>query len=638
MIVFRNTKVMFVFLYDSVISLFSFFVTYALLFNGNIALTKGIQVFLLVSQASLLFSFVANGLYRGMWRFSSLFDLLLVIRSCFLGIILSVVMNFFVTRMDSIPRTFPIVYFLVLVFALGGGRFCYRIFKDYYLNRLPKAQKNLSGGVTKVLIIGAGRAGEKLLRDIAATPSLNLHVLGFVDDDLSKKDRTIHNVKIYHGIESIPSLVEKLKIQKIFVAMPSASIEVIKKVATLGQLDGVEIKILPKMDHLLSSRVEISLLRNLNIEDLLGRDPVDLDLDELKQMIHRKTILVTGAAGSIGSELCMQIAKHRPKSIVMVDFSELLLYELEHKFKDTFPTVGHQPILQDVRNAVMMKSIFEKYQPHLVLHAAACKHVPIVENNPSEAVQTNVLGTKIVGELALEFNAERFVLISTDKSVNPTNIMGATKAIGEKVVSDLAKRSAQKGAITKFMSVRFGNVLGSNGSVVPLFRKQIENRKNLTVTHKDITRYFMSIQEACKLVLQAATMGMGSEIFVLDMGKPIKIVNLAKEMIRIAGLTLDRDIKIEYTGLRPGEKLYEELFDESEQIIKTSHPMVMKSSMQPVDENFLDNLENLVNAVNSGKSLEEYVHYIKRIVPGLQHPSLEQSVGFQQHGHTEISK
>lgn len=611
----KNFRLFFAFLYDLTISMITYWMALYLRFDGSFDVPESYKLAFIISTFSLVLSYFANGLYKGVWRFSSTHDLAKVIKACLIGIGASVVISFFVFRNTEVPRSLYIIHFLLLVVGLGGGRFTYRFLKDRMLMRNVLKYGNVD--VKRVLIIGAGRAGEKLLRDIHATPDLKLVVAGFVDDDKSKRNSSIHNVKIHYGCESIPRLVKELNIQKIFVATPSADSAEIKRIYSFCEHTGCEIKVLPKMDQLLSSQVEISLLRNLKIEDLLGREQVKLDTDHLMAMIENRVILVTGAGGSIGSELCMQIAKFNPKLIVMADYCELFMYELELKFKEAYPNVTYFPKILDVRNAAKVEETFREFKPEIVFHAAAYKHVPMMEYNPLEAIETNVHGTKVVANMALKYEARKFIMISTDKAVNPTNVMGASKRIAEMVITDISNFAKANGNPTKFMSVRFGNVLGSNGSVIPLFRRQIEERKDITVTHPDIIRYFMSIPEACQLVLQAGSMGAGGEIFVLDMGEPVKIVDLAREMIRLAGFVEGRDINIVFSGLRPGEKLYEELFSDKEAYELTMHGKIRKAKFRDLETSFDNNLEKLLSL----KSVEpaSVVYMIKELVPEFTH-------------------
>ena len=615
---FRNPRIVLAFGYDFLMTIITFWMALFLRFETMDKLVVDYRSFDKVFYVTLLIfpiSYLVNGLYRGVWRFSSTYDLVRVIRSTVLGTVISIAFWSITTRMEGIPRSlFPIQFFLLVV-ALGGGRFFYRYLKDQTALRSVIGGADLS--IKHVLIIGAGRAGEKLVRDINATPALKLRVVGFVDDDKFKKNALIHNVKVHGGIELIPHLCANLNVEKIFIAIPSAESADIKRIVSFCKETKAEIKILPKMDHLLSTQVEISLLRNLNIEDLLGREQVTLDTHNLEKMIKNKTVLVTGAGGSIGSELCRQIAKFEPSFLVLADYCELFMYELEMSFKEEFPDIKYFPKIIDIRDAQKVNNLFEQFKPNLVIHAAAYKHVPMMEYNPNEAIGTNIVGTRIVAEAAMRHQSEKFVMISTDKAVNPTNVMGASKRIAEMIIADLAVKSSQ----TKFISVRFGNVLGSNGSVIPLFRKQIEARTDITVTHQDVIRYFMSIPEASQLVLQAGAMGSGGEIFVLDMGEPVKITDLAREMIKLAGLVEGKDINIVFTGLRPGEKLYEELFSDEENYQSTSHGKIRIALQRKLDTDFKEKLETLTS-INSD-NVDVVVHLIKSLVPEFDHYRLK---------------
>jgi FlaA1/EpsC-like NDP-sugar epimerase len=451
--------------------------------------------------------------------------------------------------MDSVPRSLMPIQFLLLVFGLGGGRFCYRFWKDYVAERSQDQTK-----VDKVIIIGAGRAGERLCKEIMVNPNLNLKVEGFLDDDKNKWNRSIHNVKILGAVNAAKDWIEKYEVKKVFIAIPSCSSATLKEIKSSLDLNKVELKILPRMDHLLNPRGELSLLRNISIEDLLGREQVHLNESGINELLGRKVIMVTGAGGSIGSELCLQIARFNPELMVLVDNSEYNLYELEQQFKHKFPNQKILLKIADIREFHKIEQIFSGPKVNVLYHAAAYKHVPMMEMNPEAAVLTNIYGTRNLAELAIKFKVEKFVMVSTDKAVNPTNIMGTSKRIAE-MICNYYQNSL---SVTKFMSVRFGNVLGSSGSVIPLFKKQIEERRNMTVTHPDVIRYFMSIPEASQLILQASLIGNGGEVFVLEMGEAVKIVDLAKEMIKLAGLTEGVDISIEFTGLRPGEKLFAE--------------------------------------------------------------------------------
>lgn len=631
-ITFKNPRVVFAFLFDLMIAALSFWIALALRFDSfiSIPLRDNIEFnrFFFASMVISATCFILGGLYKGVWRFSSMYDLLRVIRSSFVSVVLSLVVCFYMTRLDGVPRSMFPIQFVLLIIGLGGGRFLYRFLKDQ--TSMSKILGGVDPDVKNVLIVGAGRAGEKLLRDINSTPALKLKVVGFTDDDKFKKNVLIHNVKVFGDASQIPNLSKELNVEKIFIAIPSANGDDIKRIVKFCDETKAEIKILPKMDHLLSAQVELSLLQNLKIEDLLGREQIKLDMENLTCMIENKVVLVTGAGGSIGSELCMQIAKFNPKLLVMADYCELFMYELEMKFKELHPAITYFPKILDVRNIEKVENTFREFQPEVVFHAAAYKHVPMMEYNPLEAIETNVQGSKIVANMALKYEAERFVMISTDKAVNPTNVMGASKRIAEMVITDISNFAKSNGNKTKFMSVRFGNVLGSNGSVIPLFKRQIEERKDITVTHPDIIRYFMSIPEACQLVLQAGSMGDGGEIFVLDMGEPVKIVDLARQMIKIAGLEEGKDIKIIFSGLRPGEKLYEELFADSEAHKHTMHGKIRKAKFRDLNSSFEINLERLLTLKNVEP--EAVVYIIKELVPEFSHFRLK-AVGESEDKH-----
>lgn len=614
---FRNPRIIFAFAYDFLIAAISFW--FALYLRYEIADMKLTQLpsvwsFFYISQFILVASFISNGLYRGVWRFSSTSDLIRIIRASFFALAATIITSFFIFRLQGIPRSIYFIQFFILVVGLGGGRFVYRYIKD------QTSLKNILGGhnhdLKQVLIIGAGRAGEKLLRDINTTPTLGLHVLGFIDDDKFKQNALIHNKKVIGKISKLPELLDKHHIDKVFIAIPTASNNLIKKIVDLCTPFNIEVKILPTVDQILSKEVGFDLLRNVKIEDLLGRDEVLLENEDLKNMIKQKIILVTGAGGSIGSELCFQIAKYQPKMIILADYCELFLYELEIEFKNRFPDIKIIPKILDVRDIKKVEKTIKSYAPSIIFHAAAYKHVPMMEYNPQEAIGTNVVGTRNVAELASNYNVEKFILISTDKAVNPTNVMGASKRIAEMVITDLARKSKQ----TKFISVRFGNVLGSNGSVIPHFKKLIDERQDVTVTHPEMTRYFMSIPEAAQLVLKAGAIGEGGEIFVLDMGNPIKIVDLAKEMIKLSGLELGKNINIVFTGLRPGEKLYEELYSKDEEQIPTKVKKISVARHRELSDDFDKNISSLITSESEDK--EEILELIYQLVPELNHEDL----------------
>jgi FlaA1/EpsC-like NDP-sugar epimerase len=424
----------------------------------------------------------------------------------------------------------------------------------------------------RVLIVGAGAAGQMIAREIAENVSLGMEQVGFVDDDRQKIGTRIHGVKVLGGHGKIAGICGKYDVDEIIIAIPSAPPSVVRHIVEHCREVSATFRILPGIGDLIDGKVSIRALRNVDLEDLLGRDPVALDADLLERHITGRTVMVTGAAGSIGSELCRQIARRSPRRLILFEIAESPLFFLEMEMREKFPTVGLFPVIGDVRDRGRVEEIVRAHRPAVIFHAAAYKHVPMMEIHPVEAVKTNVLGTRNVAEAAAKFGVERFVLVSTDKAVRPTNVMGATKRLAELVIQNIANREGP----TVFVAVRFGNVLGSVGSVIPIFRHQLKTTGKLTVTHAEASRYFMLIPEAAGLILQAGAMGEGGEVFVLDMGEPVKIVDLAKSLIRLSGKELGVDAEIVFTGLRPGEKLHEELIVEGEDVSGTAHPKVMK--------------------------------------------------------------
>jgi len=501
------------------------------------------------------------GLYRGVWRFASLPDLIRIAKAVMVGIVFSATIIFIATRMEGVPRSVFPLYGLLLISLLGGSRFIVRWSKD----------RGIYGDNAKrVLIVGAGRAGEMLVRDLLRAKDDLYQPIGFVDDNKSKQGREIHGVRVLGACDEIIDCSDRLDINLIVLAIPSADSVNMRRLVSLCEESGVPFRSVPPLDRLMSGQVNISQLREVLIDDLLGREPVSTDWNAIEQELNGKRVLVTGAGGSIGSELCRQIASLKPAHLILLDSSEFNLYSIENELLKSFPRIAITRWLNDVVDQVAIEKIFRHSRPEVVFHAAAYKHVPMLEDQIREAASNNILGTRSMAEFADRFGCEAFVMISTDKAVNPANVMGTSKRAAEIFCQNLNQRSA-----TRFVTVRFGNVLGSAGSVVPLFRQQIESGGPVTVTHREITRYFMTIQESSQLILQASVMGKGGEIFVLDMGEPIKISYLAEEMIRLSGKIPGQDIDIIFTGLRPGEKLYEELFHEKEALQSTNHEKIL---------------------------------------------------------------
>ena len=525
------------------------------------------------------------GLYRGMWRFASMPDLLRILKAVAAGVVISFALLFLWTRLQDIPRTVPLFYIFLLVGMLSGPRFFYRWLKDFHFP-MKVGQR--------VLVVGAGRAGEMLVRDLLRDPDRVYQPMGFVDDEPGKKGREIHGIRVIGSCDHIPYLVKALSIESVMLAIPSANSKQIRRLVELTEEVGVPVRTLPRINDLMSGKVGVNELREVSIEDLLGREPVTLDWNAIRNGLSGKRVIVTGAGGSIGSELCRQLVRLEPAELILLENSEYNLYAIEHELVRDYPNLRLHAQLCDVRDAGAVELFFARHRPNVIFHAAAYKHVPMLEGQVREAVRNNVLGTRIVAEAADRYNCSEFVLISTDKAVNPANVMGTTKRVAEIFCQNLNARSD-----TRFITVRFGNVLGSAGSVVPLFRKQIESGGPVTVTHPEIERYFMTIPEACQLIMQASIMGKGGEIFVLDMGDPVKIRYLAEQMIRLSGQEPGEDIEIVYTGLRPGEKLYEELFHEKESLTGTGHEKILLAKYRQVEWDELTNmLDEMAGACN----------------------------------------
>jgi len=504
--------------------------------------------------------FLVLGLYRGLWRYASLPDLQRILLAVGIAALAVPAALAFLRIGVPVPRTVYVLTPLLLAAVMGGNRLAYRAWKEGRL--LPLVIKPHA---TPVLVIGAGNAAAGLLKDLAASPQWR--VIGLLDDDPGKHGGELMGVKVHGGIERVGEVAGRLGVTQTVIAMPSATHQQRKRVVDLCKGAGLSVMTVPAMADIVAGKVSISALRAIELDDLLGRDPVQLDEAGMHAFLDGKTVLVTGAGGSIGSELCRQIARFAPERIVLFDSSEFALYSIEQEFRDRRAAHGVVAVIGDAKDGRRVQEVFARYRPAVVFHAAAYKHVPLMEEeNAFPAVENNVLSTVTVARAAQAAGAEKFVLVSTDKAVNPANVMGASKRLAEIVCQTL-----QPGGGTQFVIVRFGNVLGSTGSVVPRFREQIARGGPVTVTHPDIKRYFMSIPEAAQLVLQAAMMGKEGEIFVLDMGEPVKITDLARELIRLSGFS-ENDIRIEYTGLRPGEKLYEEPLADAEKTLPTPHP------------------------------------------------------------------
>jgi FlaA1/EpsC-like NDP-sugar epimerase len=544
----------------------------------------------LVVQGCLFWYF---GLYRGVWRFASMPDLVRILKATLTGVAVAAAVIFFLTRLQGVPRSVFVLDAILLVLLLGAPRFVYRWTKD----------RRLYGQEVKnVLIVGAGQAGEMLVRDLLRDPLHAYRPVAFVDDAAAKVGKDVHGVRVAGTCDVIPVLAPELNIQLILIALPSANSRQMQRVVGLCEATGLPFRVLPHMKDLVTGEVSLKELREVKIDDLLGRESVSLDWAAITRGVQGKTILVTGGGGSIGSELCRQVARLKPAHLIIFEQSEFNLYSIELELRRKFPNLNLTALLGDICDPVAVEQMLRANRPTVILHAAAYKHVPMLEHQLRTAVRNNVLGTRTLAGLADRYGCVTFVMISTDKAVNPANIMGMTKRVAEIYCQNLSTRSS-----THFITVRFGNVLGSAGSVIPLFQNQIATGGPVTVTHPEITRYFMTIPEAAQLILQAGTMGKGGEIFVLDMGEPVKIAYLAEQLIRLSGRKPGEDIGIIYTGLRPGEKLYEELFHESEKLAGTTHPKILLANSRSMDFAQLEQtLDRLTTACEVNEARQIY--------------------------------
>lgn len=581
----NRLKILLLFIVDSLLVVGSVFLGFRLVTEGLIRNIHGLTITAILSLvAYYVFSYFFN-LYWRDWEYASVYEVITVVKCVSATVIVSTIsgLAFFDTK---ITWQFLIVCWLLLVISIGGVRLSMRVFREFF------ADSSVMENAKPTLIVGAGAAGTLLVRQMLMHPAMRMDPIAFVDDDPEKLRKDIYGVRILGAIKDIERIVDTMGITKVVIAMPSLPIKKLNEVYDVARKTGAECVILPNIDDVMSGNLHVQQLRNVEIEDLLGRDPVQLDQTMIEKQLRGKKILVTGAGGSIGSEICRQVAKFKPKEIVILGHGENSIYqlnmELVGKYSQHFTIT---PVIADVQDRKRIFEVMDKYKPDVVYHAAAHKHVPLMELNPREAVKNNILGTRNVAEAASHARVKAFVMVSTDKAVNPPNIMGATKRLCEMIVQDMATRSEY----TKFVAVRFGNVLGSRGSVIPLFKKQIAEGGPITVTHPDIVRYFMTIPEAAQLVIQAGALARGGEIFVLDMGQPVKIVDLAKNLIRLSGFD-EGDIEIKFTGLRPGEKMYEELLNEGEvnpkQVFPKIHIGIADNSKINRVYNFIENFES----------------------------------------------
>jgi len=556
----NNWRSLSAWVHDIVVAVLAWWIAYHLRFNFDIPdnfknSMLNTAIWVIPLQAAM---FVGFGLYRGVWRFASLPDLKRILKAVFVAAFVIVAILFMFKPHGTVPRSVLMMDPLLLVLMMGGSRFLYRSWKEYKLYGLT----TMIG--KPVLILGSGDVAITLLKDLAK--SHEWRVVGLLGNDKTMFGRELFGVKVLGNMTELPEFADRLNVQHVIIAMPDVTQQIRRNAVNLAKDNNLIVLTVPSFDDLMSGKVSISQIRPVDVEDLLGRESVKLDDDGLHELLDERVAMVSGAGGSIGSELCRQIVKYRPKTLVCFDISEFSLYRLEQEFSKHLIPAQVIYVVGDIKNEKRLKTVLQKYKPSVVFHAAAYKHVPMMETeNVTEALSNNVVGTYTLAKACKEMSVEKFVLVSTDKAVNPTNVMGASKRLAEMVCQGLQDKSG-----TRFVIVRFGNVLGSSGSVIPKFREQIAAGGPVTVTHPDITRYFMSIPEAAQLVMQAGLMGTGAEVFVLDMGEPVRIADLALDMIRLSGLH-ESEIEVKYTGLRPGEKLYEELLADDELTLPTPH-------------------------------------------------------------------
>lgn len=559
-------------LVDAFLVLISYYSAYYLRFDGDIPLQylenwMSTIVWILPVK---LFCFYLFGLYKGMWRYTSIKDLQNMVKACVASSAIIVLVLLITVRFLGFARSVFAIDLVLTFLLVGGLRLGIRLHyhREYNKSGLPFFGSN-NNHLKRLLIIGAGDAGEKTLRELTDNPSLSYQVVGFIDDDANKKERAIHHVPVLGDVESLPQVAKENRVDEVVIAVPSANGLQMRTIVKACKACGVPFKTLPGLGEIINGKVNVKALRDVDYQDLLGRPTVKLDLELIQGYLRDKRVLVTGAGGSIGSELCRQIVRFNPEELILLDASEPGLFNIQMELKQRFGNQRNATILADLKNRALVERVFSHYKPHVVFHAAAYKHVPMLEQNPWQAVHNNILASQTIMEQALEHGVGRFVLVSTDKAVRPTNVMGASKRVCELVLASFL------GNGTRMMAVRFGNVVGSSGSVIPLFRQQILRGGPVTVTHPEVTRYFMTTPEACQLILQTGALGQGGEVFILEMGTPVKIASMARDLIRLSGKDPDHDIKIVFTGLRPGEKLYEELITEGEGIVQTAHKKIL---------------------------------------------------------------
>ena len=599
----KYKRVLFLLVLDVIILSLSFFISLYFKYDtfNNLDYLIYYNTFVIPVTVLKIGIFYIFNFYKSLWEYASIEELVNIIT----GVLVANIAGFFLTAVIFGSTVFSnsAIITIVDMILIGGSRFTYRALRQYKLKLIPDVVRK------KVLIVGAGAAGVMILKELRNHKNFEVKPIGFIDDDIEKKGKVVNGVKVLGNRYDIPSVVEKFKVDEIIIALPSASSEDRIELLNISKNTSVKTKTLPGIYELIEGEISINKIRDVQLEDLLGRDEVKLDIGELNNLISNQCVLISGGAGSIGSELARQIIKYNPRKLILLDIYENTLYDFENELKTNYPTLDFEAIVVSVRDKKDLYKVFKKYKPNLVLHAAAHKHVPLMESSPSQAVKNNIFGTLNMLTGADKYNVNKLVLISTDKAVNPTNVMGATKRVAEKLIQIYNERSK-----TEFVAVRFGNVLGSNGSVIPLFKKQIEKGGPVTVTDPDVVRYFMTIPEACQLVLQAGAMAKGGEIFVLDMGKPVKILDLACDLIKLSGLEPYKDIGIEFIGLRPGEKLYEELLIASPDLENTQNDKIFVEESEYLDyDDIMLKIYDLKKSLNKENPMEIKLELVKLV-------------------------
>lgn len=612
-----NQKSLTLMLIDVVLVNLAEFGSFYLRFEGNIPQEYFLTYYHTAWAGTLIYLviFLLFGLYNQLWQYASIGELLSIVYAVTVGTSSVVLVIYFLAPMRY-PNTVAVLLWLTTTILIGGSRFLGRILQDSVFNL------HFSGMPKRVLIIGAGDAGALAVRELKNSYYREGYPVGIIDDAPQKQKLKLMGIPVLGTREDITRVIRSHKVEEVIIAMPSAPGEVIRDMTEICEKSGLVIKIIPGIYNYFSGEVDSLKIREVQIEDLLGRDQVNLDIEEVAGYLAGETVIITGAGGSIGSELCRQICRFNPQKLILAGRGENSIFDIEQELSSECPGIKVVTEILDVKDRDKVELVFRRYKPGVVFHAAAHKHVPLMERNPEEALKNNILGTYNVAEISDVTQVKTFVLISTDKAINPTSIMGSTKRVAEMIIQSFDRQSQ-----TRFVAVRFGNVLGSRGSVIPTFKKQINKGGPVTVTHPEMVRYFMTIPEAAQLVIQAGAMAQGGEVFILDMGKPVKIVDLARDLIRLSGFEVDVDIKIEYTGIRPGEKLYEELLTAEEGTASTKHQRIFVAKPNGIDVAGIEGLVQLIRERGSYLTREEIVKELGEVVPGFKQLPGKREIG-----------